>query len=79
VASATRSRDADRELAARLRHAPPAGPLATVGYLDELGRRGALPAAVERELVAAAQAGDAAARARLVEAFMPLIASVARV
>jgi RNA polymerase primary sigma factor len=79
VASATRSRDADRELAARLRHAPPAGPLATVGYLDELGRRGALPVAVERELVAAAQAGDAAARARLVEAFMPLIASVARV
>jgi RNA polymerase sigma factor (sigma-70 family) len=33
---------------------------------------------VESELVAAAQAGDQLARARLVEAFMPLIASVAR-
>jgi RNA polymerase primary sigma factor len=74
-----RSRHADRELAVRLQHAPPTGPLATTGYLDELGRRGALPPQVERELVRAAQAGDAAARARLVEAFMPLIASVARV
>lgn len=34
---------------------------------------------LERELVVAAQNGDAAARARLVEEFMPLIASVARI
>jgi DNA-directed RNA polymerase sigma subunit (sigma70/sigma32) len=33
---------------------------------------------VERELVRAGQAGDRRARARLVEAFLPLIASVAR-
>jgi RNA polymerase sigma factor (sigma-70 family) len=33
---------------------------------------------LERELVAAARSGDRQARARLVEAFMPLIASVAR-
>jgi RNA polymerase primary sigma factor len=52
---------------------------ATAGYLDELDRRPSLPIDVERELVAAAQAGDAVARARLVEAFTPLIASVARV
>jgi RNA polymerase sigma factor (sigma-70 family) len=44
-----------------------------------LDRRAALPPADERDLVVAAKAGDAAARARLVETFMPLIASVARV
>jgi RNA polymerase sigma factor (sigma-70 family) len=37
-----------------------------------------LSATVERELIEAAQRGDATARSRLVEAFMPLIASVAR-
>jgi RNA polymerase primary sigma factor len=79
IAAATRSRQADRELAAALDRAEPAGPGATVGYLDELDRRAALDGAGERELVAAAQAGDATARARLVEAFMPLIASAARV
>jgi RNA polymerase primary sigma factor len=79
AASATRSREADRELAVALRRRQPSGRAATVGYLDELGRRRAAPAAQERELVAAAQTGDAAARARLVEACMPLIASVARV
>jgi RNA polymerase sigma factor (sigma-70 family) len=38
-----------------------------------------LPAELERRLVAAAQQGDASARAELVDAFLPLIASVARV
>jgi RNA polymerase sigma factor (sigma-70 family) len=37
-----------------------------------------LPASVERELVRAAVAGDRDARAALVEAFLPLIGSVAR-
>jgi RNA polymerase sigma factor (sigma-70 family) len=37
-----------------------------------------LPESLERDLVAAAQAGDGSARARLVEASLPLIASVAR-
>lgn len=78
IASATRSREADRRLAAALRRAEPAGRAATVGYLDELGRRPRLDPDAERALVVAARAGDASARARLVEVFMPLIASIAR-
>src|SRR4051812_36431491 len=54
-------------------------PVAPADYLAGLDRRPALPVDLERELVAAAQSGEARARARLVEAFTPLIASVARV
>src|SRR3954468_21019515 len=54
-------------------------PVASADSLAGLDRRPALPIDLERELVAAAQSGDARARARLVEAFTPLIASVARV
>jgi DNA-directed RNA polymerase sigma subunit (sigma70/sigma32) len=79
IASANRSREADRRLAAALRGADPARPTATLGYVESLGRRPPLDPEAERDLVVAAQAGDTAARARLVEAFMPLIASVSRV
>src|SRR4051794_9385962 len=79
AASAARSRAADRDVAMALGRPEPFGAGATIGYLDELGRRAALSRDVERELVLAAQAGDTTARARLVEAFTPLIASVARV
>jgi RNA polymerase sigma factor (sigma-70 family) len=79
IAPATRSREADRRLASELRRAAPAGAAATVGYLDELGRRPRLDPGAERALVTAAQGGDMTARARLVEAFTPLIASVARI
>jgi RNA polymerase primary sigma factor len=79
IASANRSREADRRLAAALRGADPARPTATLGYVESLGRRPPLDPGAERDLVVAAQAGDTAARARLVEAFMPLIASVSRV
>ena len=41
--------------------------------------RARLPAGVERRLIDAAQAGDRRAREELVEAFLPLIAGVARV
>jgi RNA polymerase primary sigma factor len=41
-------------------------------------RSGRLPAALERELVLAAQNGGAEERDQLIEAFLPLIASVAR-
>src|SRR4051794_4588619 len=79
VGSAWRSRQADRELALALDRPEPSGAAATARYLDDLSRRPSLPAVVERDLIAAAQAGDAVARGRLVEAFMPLVASVARV
>ena len=78
AAATLRARGADRELAAGLGRAGPRGASPSARYLDELGRRPVLPQAVERELVTAAQSGDPHARARLVEAFMPLIASVAR-
>ena len=70
----------DREdVAAALRRSDPAGAASTAGYLDELGRRAPLDPDDERRLVSAAQTGDSAARARLVDAFMPLISSAARV
>jgi RNA polymerase primary sigma factor len=79
AASAARSRAADRDVAVALGRPEPSGSGATAGYLDVLGRRAPLARDVETELVRAAQAGDASARARLVEAFTPLIASAARV
>jgi RNA polymerase sigma factor (sigma-70 family) len=76
--SARRWRQADRELATALDRPLPAGPGDSRRYLDGLGSRPGLPPKLERSLVAAAQQGDARARAELVDAFMPLIASVAR-
>src|SRR4051794_26608584 len=49
-----------------------------VGDVDALEHRGPLAPEVERALVAAAQAGDPAARARLVEAFIGPVAALAR-
>jgi RNA polymerase primary sigma factor len=43
------------------------------------GQHRRMPASVERGLVLAAEHGDPDARAKLVDAFMPLIASVARI
>jgi len=51
----------------------------SAGYLRELGTRPRLPIAVERRLIQAARAGDRRAREELVEAFLPLIAGVARI
>jgi len=67
------------DVAAALGRAEPLGGASTAGYLDDLGRRAPLDPGEERRLVSAAQTGDAAARARLVDAFMPLISSAARV
>jgi RNA polymerase sigma factor (sigma-70 family) len=68
----------DRELAEALGRPAPdrAGNLER--YVSGLERRAPLEPAVEGRLVAAAQSGDAAARARLVDAFMPLIDAQAR-
>jgi RNA polymerase sigma factor (sigma-70 family) len=68
----------DRDLARDLGRPEPARPAAQDGYVEALDRGPLLPPAVERELVAQAKAGDAAAKARLVEAFMPLVSSAAR-
>jgi RNA polymerase sigma factor (sigma-70 family) len=62
-----------------LRHRRLGGETSSAGYLRELGDRPRMPVAVERRLVEAAQAGDRRAREQLVEAFLPLIAGVARV
>jgi RNA polymerase sigma factor (sigma-70 family) len=62
-----------------MRHRRLGGETASAGYLRELGDRPRLPGSVERRLVEAAQAGDRRAREELVEAFLPLIAGVARV
>ena len=78
-AEARRARVHDRALSAKLGGPDPDGRVASGGYLRELGRRPHLPAALERELVVAARGGDPQARAQLVEAFLPAIASVARV
>ncbi len=73
------ARTLDLQLARDLRHRRPGGETSSASYLRELGERPRLPAATERRLVAAAQAGDRQAREELVEAFLPLIAGVARV
>jgi RNA polymerase primary sigma factor len=69
----------DRQLAGELDRPRPGGETSSAGYLRELSDRPQLPVGVERRLVAAAQSGDRRAREELVEAFLPLIASVARV
>ena len=69
----------DQQLADEIRHRRPGGETSSAGYLRGLGERPRLPGSVERRLVEAAQAGDRRAREELVEAFLPLIAGVARV
>ena len=73
------ARALDQRLAGDLRHRRLGGRTSSAGYLQRLGDRPRLPVAVERRLVAAAQSGDRRAREELVEAFLPLIAGVARV
>ena len=73
------ARALDQDLADGLRHRQPGGETSSASYLRDLGDRPRLPAAVERRLIDAAQAGDPRAREELVEAFLPLIAGVARV
>src|SRR3954471_9599710 len=69
---------ADRELARDLGRPEPRRATAAGGFVDTLARRPALSAELERELVERAKAGDAQARAQLIEAYMPLIAGMAR-
>src|SRR6201989_1018256 len=73
------ARGLDEELAAGLRHGRLGGETSSAGYLRDLSERPPLPPAVEQRLVEPARAGDRRAREELVEAFLPLIAGVARV
>jgi RNA polymerase primary sigma factor len=75
---AYRNRVLDRRLARQLGRPEPDGAVTGPRFLGRLAERPALPAATERDLVLRAQAGDPAARAQLVEAFLPLVASIAR-
>ena len=73
------ARALDQRLAADLRRPRLRGPVSSAGYLRELGARRRLSPSSEQRLVRAAQGGDRRARGELVEAFLPLIAGVARV
>ncbi len=73
------ARTLDQQLAADLRQRRIVGETSSAGYLRDLGARPRLPAAVERRLVEAAQAGDRRAREEIVEACLPLIVGAARV
>jgi RNA polymerase sigma factor (sigma-70 family) len=75
---AARGRALDRRLTDELEQRGATTRPVSGGYIRGLGQRGPLSASVERDLVRAAVAGDRDARAALVEAFMPLIGSVAR-
>jgi RNA polymerase primary sigma factor len=73
------ARDHDQRLATDLRRGAFEGPTSSAAHLQQLGERPRLPVATERRLVQAAKDGDRGARGELVEAFLPLIARVARV
>lgn len=77
-AEVARGQRLDRDLAGDIGRRAPTRGLVVGAYLEELGRRPRLAEADERRLVLAAKAGDRPARAQLVEAFMPLISSIAR-
>lgn len=78
-AEIARGQALDRDLARDLgRSEPGRAELAAGGYAASLASRPVLPPDAERDLVLRAKDGDADAKAQLVEAFMPLVASVAR-
>ena len=78
ASEARRGRALDRALAKRLDHGESTAHAVSSGYIHDLGQRAGLPSSVERRLVLESLAGDRHARAQLVEAFLPLIGSVAR-
>jgi RNA polymerase sigma factor (sigma-70 family) len=78
AAEAARGRALDRGLTTDLEHRAATTQPVSSRYIHELGQRASLPSGVEEKLVRDAIAGDREARAALVEAFLPLIGSVAR-
>ena len=77
--AAVAGRAADLAVAGSLGRSGPRSAVTSAAYLDRLGGRDRLPPEPEQALVLAAKGGDRSARAALVEEFMPLIASVARI
>lgn len=78
AAEARQGRALDRELVSELEHRQATTSEVSTPYMFELGQRARLPQASEQRLIRDAVAGDPRARAELVEAFLPLIGSVAR-
>ena len=78
ASEARKGRELDQALARDLDRAQSSVAAVSSSYIRSLGGRPTLPAPVERQLVQEAIAGDRYARAQLVEAFLPLIGSVAR-
>src|SRR5579875_2306969 len=68
----------DRDLAVELDEAEPRSTPVTTEYLRGLDRRPRLEPLREAEVVLRAQAGDGAARELVIESYLPLIASTAR-
>ena len=77
-AEVARGQELDRGLAGDIGRSAPLRRVVAGAYIEELGRRPELAEGDERRLVLAAKAGDRAARAQLVEAFMPLVSAIAR-
>jgi RNA polymerase sigma factor (sigma-70 family) len=73
-----RGQGLDRRLAGDLGRRAPARSAVVGEYIAGLGGRRRLTEAEEHRLVRAAKSGDHAARAQLVDAFMPLISTTAR-
>jgi RNA polymerase primary sigma factor len=67
-----------RTVARRLEQGPSTTRALSGEYIHELGQRARLPQSLEQRLLREALAGDHLARAELIEAFLPLIGSVAR-
>jgi RNA polymerase sigma factor (sigma-70 family) len=78
AAEARQGRARDRDLVRGLEHRQATTTELSRRYMYELGQRASLPHASEQKLVREAASGKARARAELVEAFLPLIGSVAR-
>jgi RNA polymerase sigma factor (sigma-70 family) len=78
ASEAERGRALDRTIARSLEQRHSTADAVSTGFMRDLGQRAGLPAAVEQQLVAKAIDGDRDARGQLVEAFLPLVGSVAR-
>lgn len=78
AAEARQGRALDRELVNELEHRQATTIALSTPYMHQLGQRARLAQTSEQRLVREAVAGDPRARAELVEAFLPLIGSVAR-